>query len=252
MVDAPPRDIRDVQQTVDAAEIDEGAVVGDVLDHAFQDLSFLKVRDKLAALFLSAFLEDGAARDHDVAAAAVHLEDLERLRRTEQRRDVADGTDVDLAARQERHGARKVDGETALDPAEDRAGHLLIGLEALLQQRPGFFAARLLARQDGLAVAIFHSFEIHIDDVADADLFASVVTVEFSEGHPPFRFQARVDYREIIFNGYDVTLDHRSFETVLAAKGLVQKIGETFFLHYVSSHIFRTSFRTFDLFRPTG
>ena len=34
MVDAPPGDVGDMQQAVDAAQIDEGAVIGDVLDHA--------------------------------------------------------------------------------------------------------------------------------------------------------------------------------------------------------------------------
>src|SRR3954451_9724415 len=34
MIDAAPRDIGDVQQTVDAAEINERTVIGDVLDHA--------------------------------------------------------------------------------------------------------------------------------------------------------------------------------------------------------------------------
>ena len=34
MVDPAPGDVGDVQQAVEAAEIDEGAVVGDVLDHA--------------------------------------------------------------------------------------------------------------------------------------------------------------------------------------------------------------------------
>ena len=45
MVDAPPRDVGDVQQSVDSAQIDEGAVVGDVLDHAFEHLSLVQVGD---------------------------------------------------------------------------------------------------------------------------------------------------------------------------------------------------------------
>src|SRR5712691_4696640 len=46
-----------------------------------------------------------------------------------------------------RHGAAEINRETALDPAEDRAGDPLIRLEALFQQGPGLFAPRLLARQ---------------------------------------------------------------------------------------------------------
>jgi hypothetical protein len=49
---------------------------------------------------------DGATRHDDVAAAAVHLEDGELLGLTHQRADIAHRAHIDLAARQEGHGAR--------------------------------------------------------------------------------------------------------------------------------------------------
>ena len=121
MVDAAPGDIGDMQQAVDAAEIDERAVIGDVLDDAVDDLALFEVRDDLVALLGAGLLEHRAARDDDIAAAAVHLQDLERLRHAHQRRDIADRPDVDLAARQEGHGAVEIDGEAALDLVEDDA-----------------------------------------------------------------------------------------------------------------------------------
>ena len=42
MVDAAPGHVGDVQQAVDAAEVDEGAVVGDVLDETVDHLAFLR------------------------------------------------------------------------------------------------------------------------------------------------------------------------------------------------------------------
>ncbi len=83
VVDAPPGDVGDVQQAVDPAEIDEGAVIGDVLDDAGEDLALLEAGDQLGALLGAALLEHGAARHDDVAARAVHLEDLEGLRRAQ-------------------------------------------------------------------------------------------------------------------------------------------------------------------------
>ena len=85
MVDAAPGHVGDVQQAVDAAEIDERAVLGDVLDHAVDDLTLFEVGHELGALLGAALLEHGAARHDDVAAAAIHLEDLERLRHAHQR-----------------------------------------------------------------------------------------------------------------------------------------------------------------------
>ena len=122
VVDAPPGDVGDVQQAVDAAEVDERAVVGDVLDHAVDDLALFEVLHQLLALLGAGLFQHGAARHDDVAAPAIHLEDLERLRLTFiSGDDVADRPDVDLGARQERHGAVEIDGEAALDLVEDDA-----------------------------------------------------------------------------------------------------------------------------------
>src|SRR6516162_5516201 len=81
MVDPPPGDVGDMQQTVDPAEIDKGAVIGDVLDDTVEDLAFLEAGDQFRALLGAALLPHGAARHDDIAPRAVHLEDLEGLRR---------------------------------------------------------------------------------------------------------------------------------------------------------------------------
>src|SRR3546814_1114575 len=67
-----------MEQAVDAAEVDKRTIIGDVLDRAFDDLTFFQVLDQARTLFGARFFEDGAARHDDVAAAAIHLEDLER------------------------------------------------------------------------------------------------------------------------------------------------------------------------------
>ena len=124
MIDAPPGDVGDVQQPVDAAEIDERAVVGDVLHDAVDDLTFFEILHQLLALLGARLFQHGAAGHHDVAAAAIHLQDLELLRDVHQRRDVADRTNIDLRPRQKRHGTVEIDGEAALDLIEDDALHL--------------------------------------------------------------------------------------------------------------------------------
>src|ERR1039457_2982012 len=42
MSHAAPRHVRDVQQAVDAAEVDKGAVLSEVLDNTLDDLAFLE------------------------------------------------------------------------------------------------------------------------------------------------------------------------------------------------------------------
>ena len=133
MADAAPGDVGDMQEAVDAAQIDERAVIGDVLHHAFDDLLFGQARHQRRTFLGAAFFEHGAARNHDIAAAAVHLEYLEKLRLVHQRPDIAHGTHIDLTAGQEGYGAVEIDGEAALDPPEDNASHAGLIVERLFE-----------------------------------------------------------------------------------------------------------------------
>ena len=84
-----------------------------------------------------------------------------------QRADVAHRADVDLAARQEGHGAVEIDGEAALDLVEDHAFDLFVVLEGLLELDPAFLAARLVARDDRFAERVLDPLQIDFDLVAD-------------------------------------------------------------------------------------
>src|SRR2546430_16996707 len=85
MGDAAPGHVGDVQQPVDAAEIDERPEVGDVLDDAFAGLIDLELLHQLLALAGPLVLENDTTRDDDVAAALVELDDLELELLPEQR-----------------------------------------------------------------------------------------------------------------------------------------------------------------------
>src|SRR3546814_15184899 len=76
-----------MEQAIDAAEVDEGAVVGDVLHDTVDGLAFGQRLDEARTLLGAGFLEHGAARHDDVAAAAVHLQPLARLRHAHTRSD---------------------------------------------------------------------------------------------------------------------------------------------------------------------
>ena len=77
MVDATPAHVGHVQQAVDAPEVDERAVVGDVLDHALEHRALLEPLEGVLALHLALLLQEHAAGQDDVAPAAVELDDLE-------------------------------------------------------------------------------------------------------------------------------------------------------------------------------
>src|SRR5262249_45149212 len=77
MVHPAPAHVGDVQEAVDAAEIDERTVLGEVLDDTVDDLAFLELLERLALELGALLLEEHAARQDDVAALLVELDDLE-------------------------------------------------------------------------------------------------------------------------------------------------------------------------------
>ena len=127
MIDAPPGDVGDVQQAVDAAQIDEGAVIGDVLDDARRG-SGPPCRLATSSERASARLSSSTARRETTILPRERsiLRIWNGCGVPSSGRDVAHRADVDLAARQEGDGAVEIDGEAALDAAEDHAGDALI------------------------------------------------------------------------------------------------------------------------------
>src|SRR5262244_804357 len=61
MIDAAPGDVGDVEESVDAAEVYECAVVGDVLDHAVDDLTLLEILHELLTLLGAGLFQHGSA-----------------------------------------------------------------------------------------------------------------------------------------------------------------------------------------------
>src|SRR5262245_20634077 len=228
MVDAPPRDIGDVQEPVDAAEIDECAVVGDVLDYAVDDLPLFQVLHQFLALLGARLFQDSAARHHDVAAATIHFQDLERLGLIHERGDVADRPDIDLAAGQKRHRAIEIDGEAAFDLIEDDALDLFVAVERLFQLAPALLAARLVAREHGFPERVLHPLEVNFDRIADLDVCLPARTREFAQRQPPFGLGPDVDDGEVLLDRDDRSLDHGAFLRTTVGEGFFQQFREIF------------------------
>src|SRR5207249_5593476 len=77
MTDAAPAHVSDVQQTVEAVEVDEGAEVGDVLDRAFADVARGHFREQLLPALIAFLLDQFAARQNNVLPLLIDFDDLE-------------------------------------------------------------------------------------------------------------------------------------------------------------------------------
>src|SRR5258708_4761357 len=204
MRDAAPRHVGDVQQTVHAAEIDERTEVGDVLDHAFPDLVLGQLLHELLALACALALQDDAARDDDVPAALVELDDLELELLAEQLVDVRNATQRDLRAGQERVHAHEVHDHAALDLLDERAFHRLIVLVGEANALPHPHEFRLLLLDDNRPLLILEVLQQDFDFVARLEIRK---VLELLERNAAFRLEADVEHDHVVANLEDARLD---------------------------------------------
>ena len=205
MADAAPAHVRDVQQAVDAAQVHERAEVGDVLDHA---AAYLALRDLLHELTLhgvALLLDEATARDHDVHAALVDLDDLALDLATDEVADVGVTPDRDLRGGQE-HGDADVDDESALDLAHDAPAHRVAFLVRLDDAFPAAQAIRLALADHDAAGIVVHALEEHLDDVADIDV---VDVVELGLRDDTFGLEADVDDDVVVHDVEDTAFHDR-------------------------------------------
>src|ERR1044072_1400283 len=104
-----------MKQSVDAAEIDERAVVGEVLDLALDDDVLF---DLLQGLIFSAgvfLLDNSLARQHHVGPFAIELDYFGFDYLVAQRVEISHGTHVHLRAGQESSNTVDINTQAALD-----------------------------------------------------------------------------------------------------------------------------------------
>src|SRR5262249_29451144 len=132
------------------------------------------------------------ARQHDVAALLVDLDDAHPQLLAAQRIQVTHGTDVDLRAGKERADT-DVHGESALDALDDAADDdLALGI-GLLDFVPDLHLLGLFTREHHVAFAVLGALEQHVDDVAGLHGDLAGLVHELVDGDDPFGLVADVD-----------------------------------------------------------
>ena len=143
MLDAAPGHVGDVQQAVNAAQVNERAEVGDVLDHAAADFAALDGGEQVLLHLVALFFEQLAAREDDIAAFFVNLDDLAFQFLADPFARVAHAADINLAGGQEDVHA-DVHQQPALDLAHRLAFDHVADLVGLHHPFPAADAVGLL------------------------------------------------------------------------------------------------------------
>src|SRR5581483_11254457 len=186
MLDALPRHVGDVQEAVDAAEVHERTVIGEILDRAAHDCAFLEVLHESAALGGEFLLDDRTPRNNNVIALLIEFDHLELEGLALEVGGIADRTHVDERTRQKRADVLDLDGEAALDAACDDSGNDLRFVERLFEPRPRACALGLLTRKTRLACTILHGVQGDFDVVAGLDLQFPPLVLELLERNDGF------------------------------------------------------------------
>src|SRR5580704_4639634 len=132
---AAPRDIADVQQAVDAAEIDEGAVAGEAAHRAAEDVALVDGGELTLSRGQGLLFGDDAAVDHYILVGHIELDDAAGDFLLDQVRHLAGFADP--AARGGHKSAHPdIDAEPALDQRGDGANDSGLFREGLFQRRP--------------------------------------------------------------------------------------------------------------------
>ena len=231
MIDPAPAHVGDVQQAVDAAEVDEGAILGEVLHHAFHDGVLVQLGERDLLLLLTLLLEQHPARQDDVPALLVELDDLELELLPDHLLQVAHGAQIDLGAGEEGLDA-DVDGEAALDATDDGAFDDLVALARGRDLVPHLHLVGLLLGEDAHPGLVLTRLEEHLDLVTFLDGDLTLVGGELRERDLALALEADVDDREVLRDLDDSTLDDLAFLDPLGLlEALLEEGGEILRFH---------------------
>src|SRR5437899_2723807 len=111
ILQASPGHISDMQKSVDTAEIDERAIVGQILNLPFNDNLFFYLVEGVIFSTGVALLEHGLARKDDIRSLSIQLNYLGFNLLVAQRIQIANRAHIDLRSRQKGRDAIDVDAQ---------------------------------------------------------------------------------------------------------------------------------------------
>ena len=166
----------------------------------------LQAAQDLLADLLALLLEHGAAREHDVVAAAVELDHLALERLALELVQVVDATDVDQRSGQEAADA-EVEDQAALDDLDHGSLDRLAGLGRGLDLAPGLLEAGALLGQQQAPLLVLLGEHQGVDALAERDLLGGVHRAadrELGGGDDALRLVADVDQDLVLVDPDDL------------------------------------------------
>ena len=175
-------------KTVDAAEIDEGAEVGQAHDDALANLPDLERVEQLLLLGLQLFFENEALRKHDAMALVIEIDHLQAQMLADEFVEIADRLTANLRRRHEAAHA-EIDEHAAFDDLRDRRFDDFVAIVRLDDLLPRLERAGAALGEKERSVHLVDAMNHHFDGVADlASSLGSIASESSRNGRTPSDF----------------------------------------------------------------
>ncbi len=173
MVHMTPRELRDMDEAVDAVEIDKSTEVNDIGDQAGNQVAYVHTVEDLLPRSTPLLFEHRPATEHDIVAEAIELDHpaLEGL--AEELVEFGHPAYIDQGRRQEPAHAQ-IQYEATLDHFDDVTRNRRALFGRLLDTLPRPLEPGALAREYEPAVGVFFREHQRVHDIADRDLFRRI------------------------------------------------------------------------------
>ncbi|MNS97975.1 hypothetical protein D3C72_1323250 [compost metagenome] len=206
MFNAFPRHVGDVQQAINATQINECTVVSEVLNDTFNFHAFLQVFQQLIALCAVLGLDNGTTRNNNVVTLLVKLDNFELKLFAFEVQSVANRTNVYQRTWQERANTVQLNSEATFNFAVDNTDYSFSFFVSFFQRDPSFVTFSFLTGQQSFTEAVFYCIQCNVNFVTNLDFQFALGVFELLCRNGRLRFQTGV-------NQYDIFVDSNNNTT---------------------------------------
>ena len=178
-----------MQQAIQAAQVDEHTKICDILDPPFQDLTHFQLGDQALAFFHHIRFQQLLARQHNVFAGFVQLDDLEFKLATDKLVKILHRPDIDLGAWQKGRYPTQVHDHAPLYPSGNTAQNRLSINGFLGNIRPVAHKVSLFLGEHCLSVGVLQPHQVDHDFIPDLRYF---LVTEFVPRYDSLRLETDV------------------------------------------------------------
>ena len=182
-----------MQEAIDAADIDECTVLGEIFDRSVYDIANVDLAQSLGLLNIDDLVCEHLARENDIVPAAAEFDDLGLDILTDVCIKPADRTRIDLRTGQKSFDSVKVYAETTFGLINDPAGNRGLGLKRCLDLIPNLSSQGVDTRELRCTITRVDRANNDLERLADRRGHLAVRSGKLFERNKTLGFVAKIN-----------------------------------------------------------